>query len=92
MHVSGLQPCDERHPEFSRIKQICDDEGIDNSLTQYRWKVGIPTTGAGLLGEMKLVTSTTFLTEPTSQTLDSIYFGPGELVGGTATGVEFPVS
>ena len=77
MGSSFYQPCDERHPEYSRTKVICDDEGIDNTLTEYRWRVGQPVGRDGVAIDLQTVTSNTFITSTTQQTLDSIYFGPG---------------
>lgn len=78
--VVCITACNPKHPEFGTSGQICTDEGLNNTLTQYRWMISAPTSNTGVTSPLKQVDSDTFFTSTKMVTLDSIYFGPGSRV------------
>lgn len=75
-----LQPCNPKHPDFSKTGSICSKEGINNTLTQYRWRVSAPSGQDGVTGELRDVESAAFFAGTHGITLDSIYFSAGEQI------------
>lgn len=74
---SSFQPCDPKHPEFTKTGDLCSKEGINNSFTEFRWRVAAPTGNDGVSNEMRDVDAATFFASPRRIALDSIYFGAG---------------
>ena len=57
------------------VIQFCESEGIDDSLTKFRWRVAAPD---GVIAGLKDLETNTFFTTTRGVTLDSIYFEGGE--------------
>ncbi|XP_064636452.1 FRAS1-related extracellular matrix protein 2-like [Lineus longissimus] len=74
-----LTPCNPRHPDFSKTGSLCDRQNINDTMTEFRWRVAAPDN-FGISSRMKDVTHRTFMTRTDSITLDSIYFAPGSRV------------
>ncbi|XP_054706772.1 FRAS1-related extracellular matrix protein 2-like [Uloborus diversus] len=78
--VVCITPCNPKYPDFSKTGNICIKEGINNSLTMYRWRVSAPSGKDGVTSELRDVESTTFFADTHLITLDSIYFTAGSRV------------
>ena len=69
-----FQPCSPKHPQFAVVSQLCVSEGINDTLTKYRWRVAAPN---GVSSELKDLETNTFFTKTRVITLDAIYFEGG---------------
>ncbi|XP_038062968.1 extracellular matrix protein 3-like [Patiria miniata] len=78
--VVCITPCNPKHPDYATTGSICTNEGVNDTLTEFRWLVSAPTTAAGVTYPLRDVESNTFFTDSNMITLDSIYFGPGSRV------------
>ncbi|KFM78096.1 FRAS1-related extracellular matrix protein 2, partial [Stegodyphus mimosarum] len=78
--VVCITPCNPKYPDFSRTGNICSREGINDTLTQYRWRVSAPSGQDGVTSELRDVESATFFSGTHHITLDSIYFTSGSRV------------
>lgn len=78
--VICITACNSKHPDFSKTGILCKKEGINDSLTEFRWRVAAPSGRDGVTSELKDVESTTFFTSTHYITLDSIYFSAGSRV------------
>ena len=74
------QACDPRHPEYSDTRQLCEDEGIDHTLTRYRWRVAAPSGVGG--SALRDIQPSAFFASTHLVTLDSVYFRAGQQVHG----------
>lgn len=74
------QACNPRYPDFERTSTICASEGINNTLTRYRWLVSAPAGPDGVTSPMREVDFDTFFTSSKRITLDSVYFQAGSRV------------
>uniref|UniRef100_A0A4W5KNT2 Calx-beta domain-containing protein n=1 Tax=Hucho hucho TaxID=62062 RepID=A0A4W5KNT2_9TELE len=54
--------CDPRYPDYSRTLSLCVSEGINNTLTEYRWLLGSPGTPDGVASPPRELDAGTFLT------------------------------
>ncbi|KAK6168396.1 hypothetical protein SNE40_020939 [Patella caerulea] len=88
--VVCLTPCNPKHPDFPKTGAICTSEGINDTLTLFRWRVSAPTGVDGVTSDLQDVESNTFFANTRSISLDSIYFSGGSRVqcGGRAVNVE----
>ncbi|XP_014777556.1 extracellular matrix protein 3 [Octopus bimaculoides] len=75
-----ITPCNPRHPDFSTSKELCEKEGINDTLTRFRWRVSAPRHPDDAPSGLSNVEANTFFTSTKGITLDSIYFGPGSEV------------
>ncbi|XP_033631977.1 extracellular matrix protein 3-like [Asterias rubens] len=78
--VVCVTPCNPKHPDYATTGSICTNEGVNDTLTEFRWLVSAPTTAGGVTYPLKDVESNTFFTSTDMITLDSIYFGPASRV------------
>ncbi|KAG1699840.1 FRAS1-related extracellular matrix protein 2 [Nymphon striatum] len=78
--VACITPCDPKHPEYTKTGDLCTNEKINNSLTEFRWRVAAPTGNDGVTSELRDVEAKTFFTDPYRITLDSIYFAAGSRI------------
>ncbi|XP_071035799.1 FRAS1-related extracellular matrix protein 2 [Parasteatoda tepidariorum] len=85
--VICITPCNPKHPDFSKTGNICSREGIDDVLTQYRWRVSAPSGEDGVTNDLRDVESITFFSGTHNITLDSIYFSSGSRVQCSARAV-----
>lgn len=72
-----VSPCNPKHPQFPVVGQFCVSDGIDDSLTKFRWRVAAPN---GITADLKDLETNTFFTNTRSISLDSIYFEGGSRV------------
>ncbi|MFT7803878.1 FRAS1-related extracellular matrix protein 2-like [Arapaima gigas] len=72
--------CNPKYSDYDKTGSVCLNEGINNTLTQYRWLVSAPTGPDGVTSPMREVDFDTFFTSSKFITLDSIYFQPGTRV------------
>ena len=56
---------------------LCKSQGINDTLTLFRWRVAAPTGQDGVTSDMRDVESATFFASTKDITLDSIYFSGG---------------
>ncbi|KAL4230245.1 FRAS1-related extracellular matrix protein 2 [Mactra antiquata] len=75
-----VSPCNPRHPKYKDVKRICRDEGIDDTQTKFRWRVGSPRDESGVYGYIRDLETNTVFTKARFITLDSIYFTRGSQV------------
>ncbi|GAB1604772.1 hypothetical protein Ahia01_000758700 [Argonauta hians] len=75
-----ITPCNPRHPDFPTNKELCEKEGINDTLTRFRWRVSAPRDHDNSPSGLSNVEANTFFTSTKGITLDSIYFGPGSEV------------
>ncbi|XP_033106875.1 extracellular matrix protein 3-like [Anneissia japonica] len=85
--VVCVTPCNPKHPDFAVTGSICINEGVNDTLTQFRWMVSAPTAANGATSPLREVSSNTFFTSTKEITLDSIYFAPGSRVQCSARAV-----
>ncbi|XP_053543455.1 FRAS1-related extracellular matrix protein 2b [Ictalurus punctatus] len=78
--VICVTACNPRYPDFERTSTICASEGINNTLTRYRWLVSAPAGPDGVTSPMREVDFDTFFTSSKRITLDSVYFQAGSRV------------
>uniref|UniRef100_A0A6Q2YHN7 Calx-beta domain-containing protein n=1 Tax=Esox lucius TaxID=8010 RepID=A0A6Q2YHN7_ESOLU len=79
--------CDPKHPDYSRTSPLCVSEGINNTLTEYRWLLGPPGTPDGVASPPRELDAGTFLTSTTAMVLDAVYLQPGARVQCSARAV-----
>ena len=75
--VHPHQPCNPKHPDFSKTGELCTAQGINDTKTLFRWRVSAPTGPDGVTSDLHDVTSNTFFASTKTITLDSIYFSSG---------------
>lgn len=68
----ALQSCNPKHPDYIRTGPICSKEGINDSLTEFRWRVASPESS-----DLRSIQSKAFFASVRSITLDSVYFSAG---------------
>ncbi|XP_076321017.1 FRAS1-related extracellular matrix protein 2-like [Tachypleus tridentatus] len=78
--VVCVTSCNPKHPDYDRTGTLCSSEGINDNLTEFRWRVAAPSGHDGVTNELKNIESRTFFTGTHDITLDSIYFAPGSRV------------
>ncbi|ESO98011.1 hypothetical protein LOTGIDRAFT_174476 [Lottia gigantea] len=78
--VVCLTPCNPKHPDYPKTGAICASEGINDTLTLYRWRVSAPTGVDGVSNNLQSVESNTFFANTRGISLDSIYFSGGSRV------------
>lgn len=77
-HLILKQSCNPKHPDFAKTGAICKSEGINDTLTRFRWRVSAPSGMDGVSSELRDLESNTFFASTHKITLDSIYFGGGQ--------------
>ncbi|XP_064877235.1 FRAS1-related extracellular matrix protein 2-like [Oncorhynchus nerka] len=82
--------CDPRYPDYSRTLSLCVSEGINNTLTEYRWLLGSPGTPDGVASPPRELDAGTFLTSTRSMLLDAVYLQAGVRVQCSARAVSTP--
>ncbi|XP_071950665.1 extracellular matrix protein 3-like [Antedon mediterranea] len=85
--VVCVTPCNPKHPDFAVTGSICTTEGVNDTMTQFRWMVAAPSAANGATSPLREVSSNTFFTSTNQLTLDSIYFAPGSRVQCSARAV-----
>ncbi|KAK7098028.1 hypothetical protein V1264_004919 [Littorina saxatilis] len=75
-----ITPCNPKHPQFQDTDALCKSQGINDTLTLFRWRVAAPTGRDGVTSDMRDVESATFFASTKDITLDSIYFSGGSRV------------
>ncbi|XP_037791422.1 FRAS1-related extracellular matrix protein 2-like [Penaeus monodon] len=75
-----IEACDSKHPEFEETAPLCARQGINQTLSSFRWRVAAPSGYDGVSKDLKDVSSDTFFTSTRSITLDSVYFATGSRV------------
>ncbi|XP_076467569.1 extracellular matrix protein 3-like [Babylonia areolata] len=75
-----VTPCNPKHPQFKDTDPLCQSQGINDTLTLFRWRVAAPTGQDGVTSDMRDVESATFFASTKGITLDSIYFSGGSRV------------
>lgn len=71
-----ISPCSSTHPKHKVVSQICKQSGINDTLTKYRWRVGLPEVHNSMVD----LDTNTVLTATRHVTLNSIYFTRGSQV------------
>lgn len=71
-----VSSCNPKHPDYMRTGPICQKEGINDSLTEYHWKVASPDDSFNL----RDIQSKAFFAPVKAITLDSVYFSSGSRV------------
>ncbi|CAG0924729.1 unnamed protein product, partial [Notodromas monacha] len=78
-----ISSCHRKHPDFANgTEKICNKEGIDDSMTRFRWKISGSTSE-----ELLDLNDDTIFTRVDRITLDSIYLTPGGRVQCLTTAV-----
>ena len=72
------QTCNPKHPDYLKTGALCVSEGINDTLTLFRWRVSAPTGRDGVTSDLHNVESNTFFATTKGITLDSIYFDGGK--------------
>ncbi|XP_012944319.2 FRAS1-related extracellular matrix protein 2, partial [Aplysia californica] len=72
--------CNPKHPDYLKTGALCVSEGINDTLTLFRWRVSAPTGQDGVTSDLQNVESNTFFATTKGITLDSIYFSGGSRV------------
>ncbi|XP_063592576.1 FRAS1-related extracellular matrix protein 2-like [Penaeus indicus] len=78
--VVCVTACDSKHPDFEVTGPLCARQGINQTLSSFRWRVAAPSGYDGVSKDLKDVSSDTFFTSTHSITLDSVYFSTGSRV------------
>ncbi|XP_042885608.1 FRAS1-related extracellular matrix protein 2-like, partial [Penaeus japonicus] len=78
--VICVTACDSKHPDFEKTGPLCARQGINQTLSSFRWRVAAPSGYDGVSKELKDVSSDTFFTSTRGITLDSVYFSSGSRV------------
>ncbi|XP_077984509.1 extracellular matrix protein 3-like [Glandiceps talaboti] len=73
-------PCNPKYGDYAQTGSLCTSQNINDTLSQFRWKVAAPSSASGVSNPLKEVDGDTFFTSTKGITLDSIYFGPGSRV------------
>ncbi|XP_075544224.1 FRAS1-related extracellular matrix protein 2-like isoform X1 [Dermacentor variabilis] len=71
-----ISSCNPKHPDYLRTGPICAKEGINDSFTEFHWKVAAPDDSFGL----REIKSKAFFAPIKAITLDSVYFSSGSRV------------
>ncbi|CAN8012309.1 unnamed protein product, partial [Ixodes pacificus] len=71
-----ISSCNAKHPDYLRTGPICSKEGINDSLTEFRWLVASPDDSF----DLKDIQSKAFFAPVRAITLDSVYFSAGSRV------------
>ncbi|KAH7953982.1 hypothetical protein HPB49_014729 [Dermacentor silvarum] len=71
-----ISSCNPKHPDYLRTGPICAKEGINDSFTEFHWKVAAPDDSFGL----RDIKSKAFFAPIKAITLDSVYFSAGSRV------------
>ncbi|XP_074649930.1 FRAS1-related extracellular matrix protein 2-like [Tubulanus polymorphus] len=85
--VVCITPCNINHPEYVKTTKHCAQQGINDTLSTFRWKTSAPSAEDGVSFPMKNLDSDTFFTSTKGIVLDSIYFSPGSRIQCAATAV-----
>ncbi|XP_076446552.1 LOW QUALITY PROTEIN: extracellular matrix protein 3-like [Babylonia areolata] len=75
-----ITPCNPKHPQFKDTDPLCRSQGINDTMTLFRWRVAAPSGRDGVTSHMRDVESATFFASTKGITLDSIYFSGGSRV------------
>lgn len=75
-----ITPCNPKHPQYKDTDALCKSQGINDTLTLFRWRVSAPTGADGVTSELRDVESSAFFASTKGITLDSIYFSGGSRV------------
>ncbi|KAL8593533.1 hypothetical protein ACOMHN_048747 [Nucella lapillus] len=75
-----VTPCNPKHRQFKDTALLCESQGINDTLTLFRWRVAAPTGQDGVTSDMRDVESAAFFASTKGITLDSIYFSGGSRV------------
>ncbi|XP_071087584.1 FRAS1-related extracellular matrix protein 2-like [Haliotis cracherodii] len=78
--VVCVTPCNPKHPDFLKTGELCSKEGINNTLTLFRWRTSAPTGADGVSSDLKDVSSNTYFASTKGIALDSIYFSGGSRI------------
>uniref|UniRef100_A0A8C9QQD6 FRAS1 related extracellular matrix 2 n=1 Tax=Scleropages formosus TaxID=113540 RepID=A0A8C9QQD6_SCLFO len=78
--VVCVTACNPKHSDHEKTGSICSTEGINDTLTQYRWLVSAPPGLDGVTSPMREMAFDTFFTSSKMITLDSIYFQAGSRI------------
>lgn len=74
------QACNPKYSDYARTGSICASEGINDTLSRYRWLTSAPAGADGVAGPLRDVDFDTFFTSSKMITLDAVYFQPGSRV------------
>ncbi|CAL1537799.1 unnamed protein product, partial [Lymnaea stagnalis] len=75
-----VTPCNPKHPNYENSRPQCDGQGIDDTLTLFRWRGTTLTQTGAVSTDVQDIEFSTFFTSTKSITLDSIYFAGGSKV------------
>ncbi|KAL8573258.1 hypothetical protein ACOMHN_006669 [Nucella lapillus] len=78
--VVCITPCNPKHPQFKDTDPLCRSQGINDTMTLFRWRVAAPSGQDGVTSHLRDVESATFFATTKGITLDSIYFSGGSRV------------
>ncbi|KAL7864006.1 hypothetical protein AOLI_G00154260 [Acnodon oligacanthus] len=70
-----LTACDRRHSQFSALEAVCVSEGLNSSVSEFRWFVGGAEAGVGR--SLKELEEGVFMAPVRDRLLDGVYFGSG---------------
>ncbi|KAL6483774.1 hypothetical protein MHYP_G00086460 [Metynnis hypsauchen] len=70
-----LTACDRRHSQFSALEAVCVSEGLNSSVSEFRWFVGGAEAGVGR--SLKELEEAVFMAPVRDRLLDGVYFGSG---------------
>ncbi|XP_072552171.1 FRAS1-related extracellular matrix protein 2-like [Salminus brasiliensis] len=65
--------CDRRHSQFSVLGSVCVSEGLNDTISEFRWLV----SGAGVRSGLRELEEGVFMAPVRERLLDGVYFGPG---------------
>nr|KAG5696530.1 hypothetical protein BaRGS_021066 [Batillaria attramentaria] len=65
-----ITPCNPKHPLYKETDTLCKSEGINDTLTLFRWRVSAPTGVDGVTSDLRDVESSTFFASTKEITLD----------------------
>ncbi|XP_064481470.1 FRAS1-related extracellular matrix protein 2-like isoform X1 [Ornithodoros turicata] len=74
--LSCISACNMKHPDYLKTGPICAKEGINDTFTEFRWKVAPPDEHHNL----RDIKSRAFFAPVNGITLDSVYFSVGSRV------------
>ncbi|XP_070554250.1 extracellular matrix protein 3-like [Ptychodera flava] len=75
-----VTPCNPKYSDYAQTGSLCTSQNINDTLSQFRWRVSAPSSASGVSNPLKDIESDTFFTSTKQITLDSIYFGPGSRI------------
>uniref|UniRef100_A0A3B4BU34 Calx-beta domain-containing protein n=1 Tax=Pygocentrus nattereri TaxID=42514 RepID=A0A3B4BU34_PYGNA len=70
-----LTACDRRHSQSSALGAVCVSEGLNSSVSEFRWFVGGAEAGVGW--SLKELEEGVFMAPVRDRLLDGVYFGSG---------------